>query len=42
MDNVAPYDIVRGNPAKRVGRRFWTTRYAVMIGVREASLVNAD
>jgi acetyltransferase-like isoleucine patch superfamily enzyme len=22
MDNVAPYDIVGGNPAKRVGRRF--------------------
>jgi acetyltransferase-like isoleucine patch superfamily enzyme len=43
MDNVAPYDIVRGNPAKRVGRRLldnqirWDER-----GGREPSRVNAD
>jgi acetyltransferase-like isoleucine patch superfamily enzyme len=43
VDNVAPYDVVRGNPAKRVGRRFldnqirWHER-----GVREPSSVNAD
>jgi acetyltransferase-like isoleucine patch superfamily enzyme len=43
MDNVAPYDIVRGNPAKCVGRRFSDNQIGCHErGVREASLVNAD
>jgi acetyltransferase-like isoleucine patch superfamily enzyme len=42
MDNVAPYDIVRGNPAKCVGRRFLDNQIRCHErGVREASLVNA-
>jgi acetyltransferase-like isoleucine patch superfamily enzyme len=43
MDNVAPYDIVRGNPAKRVGHRFSDNQIGCHErGVRKASLVNTD
>lgn len=43
MDNVAPYDIVRGNPAKRVGRRFSGNQIGCHErGLCKASLVNAD